>query len=244
MHVEKLVRSVWAVGVGILLASGCSEPETASLETQPTITVATAPVTPDDIAVDDITVDDSTVDQQDGAAASTTVLRSVPTRAPEGPSDCPTIGPERNDVVTGPVFLCRNDSLAGFGARSAPRPMVDSAQAALIAWAEGPTEQEASEGHLGWDLRNYPWFADALTVRREGSTLIMELDHWEPINNLSTTNGSIVFFTNLFATAFADPTVEEFDLSILGDNCPVFIGEFDFCFPITWEDVMEMNPSN
>lgn len=103
---------------------------------------------------------------------------------------------------------------------------------------------QRSEGLQGWDFRQYPWFADALTVRREGATLIMELDHWEPIGNLSTSNGSGVFYTSLLATAFSDPTVEKFDLSIRGENCPVYIGDSEMCFPIMWDDLIRMNPSS
>lgn len=188
----------------------------------------------------------TTVDDLDNAAAATTSQpeQSVTTQAPAEPSDCPTMGSERNDVVTGPVFVCSNTSPAGFGGRSVPRPGVDNGEAALIAWLDGPTDQERSEGLQGWDFRQYPWFADALTVRREGATLIMELDHWEPIGNLSTSNGSGVFYTSLLATAFSDPTVEKFDLSIRGENCPVYIGDSEMCFPIMWEDLIRMNPSS
>jgi hypothetical protein len=64
----------------------------------------------------------------------------------------------------------------------------------------------------------------------------MEVGQWEPIDNLSTSNGSAVFYTSLFGTVFSDPTVEQFELSILGESCPVFIGESEWCFPIDWND--------
>ena len=34
---------------------------------------------------------------------------------------------------------------------------------------------------------------------------------------------------------FSDPTVEDFELSILGNSCPVTIGESEWCFPIDWD---------
>ena len=45
-----------------------------------------------------------------------------------------------------------------------------------------------------------------------------------------------VFYTTLFGTVFSDPTVEQFELSILGNSCPVMIGESEWCFPIGWDD--------
>ena len=230
MHPGKSTRWAAALGAGILLASGCSGPESAGLQDQ-SVTAAAETTT--------------TVNEQDNAAAAATTSQTeqpVTTQPLADPSHCPTIGPDRNDVVIGPVFLCSNTSPAGFGGRSVPRPGTDNAEAALLAWLDGPTEQERSEGLQGWNLQNHPWFADALTVRREGSTLIMELDQWEPIGNLSTSNGSAVFVTSLLATAFSDPTVEKFDLSIRGDNCPVYIGDAEMCFPIEWDDLMNMNP--
>jgi hypothetical protein len=60
----------------------------------------------------------------------------------------------------------------------------------------------------------------------------MDLDDWEPVNNLSTSNGGQLFITTLTGTAFSDPSVDSFALSILGDSCPQ-IGEGETCFPIT-----------
>lgn len=90
----------------------------------------------------------------------------------------------------------------------APRSSVTSAEEAVRAWMEGPTEEEQEAGLQGWDLGPYPWFAHSLTFSREGTTLVMEVGQWEPINNLSTSNGTAVFLTSLFGTVFSDPTVE------------------------------------
>ena len=65
-----------------------------------------------------------------------------------------------------------------------------------------------------------------------GDLLQMDLNHWEPVNNLSTSNGSQLFITTLIGTAFSDPSVDSFALSIFRDNCPQ-IGDGATCFPIT-----------
>jgi hypothetical protein len=116
------------------------------------------------------------------------------------------------------------------------RPDVSTAEEAIRAWLAGTTEDEQSAGLQGWDLRPYPWFADSMSFRREGTTLVMELEEWEPIDNLSTSTGSIVFYLTLFGTVFSDPTVDQFELVIRGENCPVMIGESEWCFPIEWHD--------
>jgi hypothetical protein len=105
------------------------------------------------------------------------------------------------------------------------------------AWLAGPTEEEQAAGLQGWDLRPYPWFVDSLTFRRPGTTtLVMEVGQWEPIDNLSTSNGSAVFYTTLFGTVFSDPSADHFELSISGESCPVMIGESEWCFSIDWDD--------
>ena len=156
--------------------------------------------------------------------------------------ECPAIGPERMLAVIGPVFTCSNDSPTGLGGRAVERPGVNDAESAILAWVDGPTSQEQAAGLSGWDFREYPWFADSLTLRREGSTLTIDLARWEPINNFSTFNGTAVFITSLLATAFSDPTVEIVDLTILGNHCPVVLGEGEYCFPFSWDDFMASNP--
>jgi hypothetical protein len=146
-------------------------------------------------------------------------------------TECATIGPERPKGV-GPVFMCGQLGRGQVVLRSG----VTTAEQAVLAWLEGPTAEEQAAGLQGWDLREYRWFAESLTLRREGSTLIMELARWEPINNLSASSGLLVFYTTLLATVFSDPTVEAFELSILGNSCPVQIGEALWCFPITWDE--------
>jgi hypothetical protein len=142
------------------------------------------------------------------------------------------------DTDVGPVFVCERVAAAElmYGGRLVPRSGVATAEDAVRAWLNGPTEQEQAAGLQGWDLRPHPWFEDSLAFRREGTTLFMELGQWEPINNLSTSNGSAVFYVSLFGTVFSDPTVEEFELSIIGSSCPVMIGESEWCFPIDWDD--------
>jgi hypothetical protein len=142
------------------------------------------------------------------------------------------------DTGVGPVFVCVQvvDGRGVYGGQLVPRPEVTNAEEAVRAWLAGPNEEEQKAGLQGWNLRPYPWFADSLTFRREGTTLVMELGQWEPINNLSTSDGSAVFYISLFGTVFSDPTVEQFELSIVGDSCPVVIGESEWCFPIGWND--------
>lgn len=45
----------------------------------------------------------------------------------------------------------------------------------------------------------------------------MDIGRWEPINNLSTSHGSAVFYTTLFGTVFSDPTVEQLHKSSWND---------------------------
>lgn len=164
------------------------------------------------------------VSQSEGAVAEHSTTAFAPT-------ECSPIGPERPKGI-GPVFMCGQLD----GGQVVFRSGVTSAEQAVLSWLEGPTAEEQAAGLQGWDLRDYPWFAESLTLRREGSTLIMELARWEPINNLSASSGLLVFYTTLLATVFSDPTIEAFELSILGDSCPVQIGEALWCFPITWNE--------
>jgi hypothetical protein len=153
-------------------------------------------------------------------------------------AECPPIGPERSDSGVGPVFVCELGTEGGsmYGGHLVSREGVTTAEEAVLAWLAGPSEGEQEAGLEGWDLRPYPWFADSMTFHREGKTLVMEVGQWEAIDNLSTSNGSAVFYTSLFGTVFSDPNVEQFELSILGKSCPVFIGESEWCFPIDWDD--------
>ena len=188
----------------------------------------------------------------EGAPATQTTPVSVSSIAATSPSqppsstagdstvdsaECPSIGPARLEVGVGPLFVCELHTDEGpiYGGQLVPRPGVDTAEEAVRAWLAGPTDQEQAAGLQGWDLRPYPWFAESLTFHREGTTLVMEVGQWEPINNLSTSSGSAVFYTTLFGTVFSDPAVEQFELSILGNSCPVMIGESEWCFPIDWD---------
>jgi hypothetical protein len=185
---------------------------------------------------DDVTTAPATLE------TTTSASQVSPTTTMEEPSsedvECPSIDRNRQATSPGPLYLCeiRTDGELMFGGQIVARPGVSSAEDAVSAWLGGPTEEEQSEGLQGWDLRPYAWFADSLSFRREGTTLVMELEEWEPINNLSTSNGSIVFYLTLFGTVFSDPTVDQFELVILGESCPVMIGESEWCFPIDWED--------
>lgn len=52
-----------------------------------------------------------------------------------------------------------------------------------------------------------------------------------------------MFYLSLFGTAFADPAVEKFELSILGASRPVMIGESVSCFPSTGMNIVSrVNP--
>ena len=178
------------------------------------------------------------------AVSSTTVPTTTQPTTTDDPTidtvDCPQMGPDRPKTAVGPVFLCQRPADGGpvYGGQLVSRPAVTTAEEAVRAWLAGPTEQEQAAGLQGWDLRPYPWFADSLSFRREGTTLVMEVGQWEPINNLSTSNGSAVFYITLFGTVFSDPTVEEFELSIIGNSCPVMLGESEWCFPIDWDDLV------
>lgn len=174
----------------------------------------------------------------DGPTSGPATTVSSPTTMTSVAAECPRIGPDRPDITVGPMFVCERtaDGRPVFGGQVVHRSNATTAEDAVLAWVAGPTDREQAAGLQGWDLRPYPWFADSLTFRREGTTLVMEVGQWEPINNLSTSNGSSVFYTTLFGTVFSDPTVEEFILSILGHSCPVMIGESEWCFPIDWDD--------
>lgn len=167
---------------------------------------------------------------------------TVPTSMTEGelpidPALCPEIGPDRLYSAVGPLFVCdRQGERGGYGGQVVPRSDVANAEEAVVAWLAGPTEAEQEAGLQGWDLQPYPWLADSLTLSRDGSTIIMDVGEWMPINNLSTSNGSAVFLISLQGTVFSDPSVEQFEFSIMGENCPVFIGEPELCFLVSWDD--------
>lgn len=187
----------------------------------------------DDVTTVPATLETTTTAQQ---VSSTTTMEE-----PTSNAECPSIDSNRQETSPGPLFLCEihSDGELMFGGEVVARPGVSTAEDAVHAWLDGPTEEEESEGLQGWDLRPYTWFADSLSLRREGTTLVMELEEWEPINNLSTSNGSIVFYLTLFGTVFSDPTVEQFELVILGESCPVMIGESEWCFPIDWDEYIQ-----
>jgi hypothetical protein len=199
------------------------------------LTGCTAPV-PNGTATDGDTMVPATLE------TSTSAFQGSPTTATEDTTAdvvvCPPVDQDRQETTSGPFFLCEiiSDEGLKFGGQIVARPDVSTAEDAIRAWLAGPTEDEQSAGLQGWDLRPYLWFADSMSFRRDGTTLVMELGEWESIDNLSTSNGSIVFYLTLFGTAFSDPTVDQFDLVIRGENCPVMIGESEWCFPIDWED--------
>jgi len=181
------------------------------------------------------------------STTSPTVSQTAPVAVPSStttgdsmidPGECRRIGPVRSETGVGPVFVCERPADGGpvYGGEIVSRPGVTTAEEAVRVWLAGPTEEEQSAGLQGWDLRPHPWFAESLAFHREDGTLVMEVGQWQPINNLSTSNGSAVFYISLFGTVFSDPTVDQLDLSILGEHCPVMIGESEWCFPIDWDD--------
>lgn len=111
------------------------------------------------------------------------------------------------------------------------RESVSTVEEALSAWLEGPNPDEAAAGYIGGDLTDYPAVMAAVVVEREGTTLYMDFEHWEPMN-ISSSSANQTFVATLLGTAFSDPTVEWFWVSIRGDSCPVFIGEGEYCFPV------------
>jgi hypothetical protein len=179
-------------------------------------------------------------------------LETTTSASPESPTtatddmtpdavECPSVDQDRQETTAGPFFLCeiRSGEELTFGGQIVARPDVSTAEDAIRAWLEGPTEDEQAAGLQGWDLRPNSWFANSMSFRRDGTALVMELEEWEPIDNLSTSNGAVVFYLTLFGTAFSDPTVDHFDLVIRGENCPVMIGEPEWCFPIDWDDFIQ-----
>lgn len=134
------------------------------------------------------------------------------------------------DQSPGPFFVCSVTSGPLItGGRVFERANIETAEEAIIEWANGPAAIELSLGYDGWNLARYEWFLPALSFTSDVDVLYMDLDHWEPINNLSTSYGSQVFITTLLGTVFSDSSVESFVLSILGDSCPQ-IGEGEICF--------------
>ena len=122
------------------------------------------------------------------------------------------------------------------GGRVFERGNVRTAEEAISEWAQGPTADERAVGYDGWNLAQYAWFLPAMSFSRDGDLLHMDLDDWEPVNNLSTSFGSQLFITTLIGTAFSDPSVDSFALSILGDSCPQ-IGDGETLLPDNAEPV-------
>ena len=138
-----------------------------------------------------------------------------------------------DNQTPGPFFVC--SITAGpliTGGRVFERAEVGTAEEAIVEWAKGPTADESALGYGGWNLAQFEWFLPAVSFSRAEDVLIMDVDHWEPINNLSTSNGRQEFITTLLGTAFSDSSVESFVLVILGDSCPQ-IGDGEICFPIS-----------
>lgn len=78
----------------------------------------------------------------------------------------------------------------------------------------------------------------SIAIWREDNILYLDIGEWEVVNNISTSHGSGVFFLSLFGTAFSDPTVEQFVFSVNGQSGPLQIQESEYCFPISWDDVV------
>ena len=190
-------------------------------------------------AVDNVRTTTSSEGSTTAGAVSTTEGR-----AQLDPTPCREIGPDRVDTVFGPLFVCDRHSDSGppYGGQVVVRSGVDNAEDAVLAWLAGPTKAEQEAGLQGWDLRPHAWFADSLTLSRDGPAFKMDIGEWRPINNLSTSNGTSIFYISLLGTVFSDPTVEQFELSIMGGSCPVFIGETEWCFPLDWHDFTASMP--
>lgn len=143
----------------------------------------------------------------------------------------------------GPLFVCQLTRAGSgfFGGWVFPREGVLTAEDALREWASGPTEEEALSGFEGWDFRPFPAFMESIAISRDGGTLYMDIGGLEQVNNLSTSDGSGVFFTSLFGTVFSDPSIDSFVLSVGGGgaSCPLQILESEFCFPLTREDFVD-----
>lgn len=189
----------------------------------------------------------------DGVELGTTVPRTDSTTATPGTSASSTTeaavppcgeGPLIAGFDQGPgLYFACSASLGGVGVtagRVFHREGVVTAEDALRQWLNGPTAEEVAAGFGGFDVTaEVPRVAQSVSFRREGVTLFMDFGYWEPIGNLSTSTAGANFIAGLLGTAFSDPTVEQFSVSITGDSCPVFIGEMEWCFPVTWEDFLE-----
>lgn len=165
-----------------------------------------------------------------------TAARADPGNAAISGASCPELEVERQSTdIAGPFFVCGTEQ--GFGGRVFSREGIDSAEEALLAWLHGPSPEERAAGYEGRDLTPYQEMTGSITINREGDILYMDIGEWETVGNMSTSHGSGVFFTSLFGTAFSDPTVKQFVLSVAGESCPLQILESTYCFPISWEDV-------
>src|SRR3970040_531991 len=140
----------------VLLLAGCTAPE------------SNGPATDGDTTVP-ATLETTTSASQ--GSLSTTRDDTTPEAL-----ECPSVDQNRQENTSVPVFMCGISSgqELTFGGQIVARPDVSTAEDAIRAWLAGPTEDEQSAGLQGWDLRPYPWFADSMSFRREGTTLVME----------------------------------------------------------------------
>ncbi|MCA1734640.1 MAG: hypothetical protein LC739_00555 [Actinobacteria bacterium] len=106
-----------------------------------------------------------------------------------------------------------------------------TAEEALAAWTEGPKPDELAAGCGGRSDRLSSRHVSGV-IEREDTTLFMDFEHWEPMN-ISTSAANQVFMATLWGTAFSDPTIDWFWVSIRGTSCPVNTGEETHCFPMT-----------
>ena len=172
-----------------------------------------------------------------GAASSSTSSTSQPpatTVEPDPDLLCDPNILEEFDGLPGPFFLCRPFEGMGptLGGKVFEREGGSNVEDAMVAWMAGPTSDELAGGYVGGDLTAYPAVMSGVVIEREATTVFMDFEHWEPMN-ISTSAANQLFVATLLGTAFSDPTVDWFWVSITGTSCPVFIGEEEHCFPMT-----------